>query len=54
MALLRRCMVIVQQGNKVFVVNPYENTPSFRAGIHPGDVIVAVDGKSTDAGLQTR
>jgi carboxyl-terminal processing protease len=41
-------MVIQQQGNKVFVVEPYENTPSFRAGIHPGDVIVAVDGKSTD------
>ena len=41
-------MTIQQQGNKIFVVNPFEDTPSFRAGIHPGDVIVAVDGKSTD------
>ena len=41
-------MVIQQQGNKVFVITPYEGTPSFRAGIHPGDQISAVDGKSTD------
>jgi len=41
-------MVIQQQDNKVFVITPYEGTPSFRAGIHPGDVISAVDGKSTD------
>ncbi len=36
------------QGGKVYVVYPFEGTPSFRAGIHPGDVISAVDGKSTD------
>jgi len=41
-------MVIQQQINKVYVITPYEGTPSFRAGIHPGDVISAVDGKSTD------
>ncbi|MFP5276724.1 MAG: S41 family peptidase [Acidobacteriota bacterium] len=41
-------MVIQQQNNKVYVVTPYEGTPSFRAGIHPGDIISAVDGKSTD------
>ena len=41
-------MVIQQQNNKVYVINPYENTPSFKAGIHPGDQISAVDGKSTD------
>jgi carboxyl-terminal processing protease len=36
------------QGGKVYVVYPFEGTPSFRAGIHPGDVISAVDGKSTE------
>lgn len=41
-------MVIQQQGAKVVVINPYENTPSFRAGIRPGDVIAAIDGKTTD------
>jgi carboxyl-terminal processing protease len=41
-------MVIQQQGDKVFVVMPYEGTPSYRAGIHPGDVITSIDGKNTD------
>ncbi len=45
-------MIIQQQNDegksKVFVVTPYEDTPSFRAGIHPGDQIVEVDNKSTD------
>src|SRR5246500_3812706 len=41
-------MVIQQQQNKVFVITPYENTPSFRAGIRPGDIISAVDGKSAE------
>jgi carboxyl-terminal processing protease len=38
-------MLIQQQNNKVYVVTPYENTPSFRAGIRPADVISAVDSK---------
>ncbi len=41
-------MVIQQQGDKVYVIMPYEGTPSYRAGIHPGDVIADVDGKSTE------
>jgi carboxyl-terminal processing protease len=41
-------MVIQQQGNKVYVITPYEGTPSYRAGIKPGDVINSIDGKSTD------
>jgi carboxyl-terminal processing protease len=41
-------MIIQQQGNKVYVVAPKEGTPSFRAGIRPGDVITAVDGKPAD------
>ncbi|MDR3793146.1 MAG: S41 family peptidase [Terracidiphilus sp.] len=32
----------------VYVIYPAEGTPSFRAGIHPGDYICAIDGKSAD------
>ena len=39
-------MVIQQQGNKVYVITPYEGTPSYRAGIHPGDIISSIDGKT--------
>jgi carboxyl-terminal processing protease len=38
-------MTIQQQNGKVYVVYPAEGTPAFRAGIHPGDIIYAVDGK---------
>jgi carboxyl-terminal processing protease len=41
-------MVIQQQNNKVYVITPYEGTPSFRAGIRPGDIISAIDGKPTE------
>src|SRR5271165_5409866 len=43
-------MVIQQQQSKIYVITPYEGTPSFRAGIKPGDVIAAVDGKPVTAG----
>src|SRR6201996_5116441 len=41
-------MVIQQQQNKIYVVTPYEGSPSFKAGVHPGDIIATVDGKSTE------
>ena len=41
-------MTIQQQQNKIVVIYPTEGTPSFRAGLHPGDVIATVDGKPTD------
>lgn len=47
-------MVIQQQRNpdtgkdQVLVITPYEGTPSFRAGIRPGDIISAVDGKTAE------
>jgi carboxyl-terminal processing protease len=33
---------------KIVVLFPYEGTPSYKAGIRPGDEILTVDGKSTD------
>jgi carboxyl-terminal processing protease len=35
-------------GTKIVVLYPFEGTPSYRAGIRPGDVIMSVDGKSTE------
>src|ERR1035438_7667777 len=35
-------------GGKTYVMFPMEGAPAFKAGIHPGDVIASVDGKSTD------
>src|ERR1700751_2612909 len=35
-------------GTKIVVLYPYEGTPSYKAGVRPGDVIVSADGKSTD------
>ncbi len=41
-------MQIQPQNNKIVVVAPFEGSPSYKAGIRPGDVILAVDGKSTE------
>ena len=46
-------MVIQQQRDPqghdhVIVITPYEGTPSFRAGLHPGDIFYEIDGKSAD------
>ena len=40
-------MGIIEEDNKIYVAQPFENTPSFRAGVHPGDVIATVNGSST-------
>jgi len=37
-----------KNGLKIVVLAPFEGTPSYKAGIRPGDVIIDVDGKSTD------
>jgi len=41
-------MTVGPRNNKVIVIAPFVGTPAYRAGIRPGDVIVAVDGKPTD------
>src|SRR5215510_15573943 len=41
-------MSVGPRNNKVIVIAPFVGTPAYKAGIRPGDVIVAVDGKPTD------
>src|SRR5215475_4119128 len=41
-------MTVGPRNNKVIVIFPFVGTPAYKAGIHPGDVIIAVDGKATD------
>src|SRR5437660_11750853 len=41
-------MTVGPRNNKVMVIAPFVGTPAYRAGIRPGDIIVAVDGKPTD------
>ncbi len=45
-------MWVVGRGGKTIVVTPFKDSPAYKAGIHPGDVILEVDDKST-AGLNT-
>ena len=41
-------MTIVPRDNFTYVLAPMPASPAFRAGIRPGDVIMAVDGKSAE------
>ncbi len=41
-------MQVGPRNNKVIVIAPFSGAPAYRAGIRPGDVIIAVDGKITD------
>ena len=41
-------MSIQPRNNKILVLTPFEGTPSYKAGIRPGDVILSVDGKTTE------
>src|SRR5947208_6405106 len=41
-------MSVGPRNNKVIVIAPFVGTPAYNAGIRPGDVIAAVDGKPTD------
>ncbi len=41
-------MTIVPRDNFTYVLSPMPGSPAFRSGIRPGDVIMAVDSKSTE------
>jgi carboxyl-terminal processing protease len=41
-------MTVGPRNNKIIVIAPFVGTPAYRAGIRPGDIITAVDGKPTD------
>ncbi len=41
-------MQVGPRANKVIVILPFVGTPAYKAGIRPGDVIIAVDGNPTD------
>ncbi len=41
-------MQVCPRNNKVIVIAPFAGAPAYRAGIRPGDIIIAVDGKQTD------
>ncbi|NPA16804.1 S41 family peptidase [Persephonella sp.] len=39
---------ITMENHKLIIVAPIEDTPAWRAGLKPGDIIVEIDGKPTD------
>lgn len=39
--------VISKKGNQVIIREPYKNSPAAKAGLLPGDIILAIDGNST-------
>ncbi len=41
-------MTVQAREGKTIVVEPFLGSPAYKAGIRPGDVVAAVDGKSTD------
>ncbi|HWP43274.1 MAG TPA: PDZ domain-containing protein, partial [Blastocatellia bacterium] len=44
---------ILQYGDKVYIISPFEGTPAHQAGIRYGDHIIEINGESTE-GLNSR
>jgi carboxyl-terminal processing protease len=42
-------MLVTSRNGKVIVQTPFAGTPAYKAGLHPGDVILEVDDKKTDS-----
>lgn len=40
--------LIHQQGNKIYISEPYKDLPADKAGLKAGDIIVSVNGEATD------
>ncbi len=43
----------VDDNDRIVVIAPFEDTPAFEAGIEPGDIITAVEGKEYDGSMLT-
>src|SRR5580700_10204978 len=41
-------MVVAQHENQTVVQSPFPNSPAYKAGIRPGDIVMKVEGKSCD------
>ena len=41
-------VVVTERDDKLIIVSPMEDTPGFKAGLLPGDVIVKIDGVATE------
>lgn len=40
-------MMIDEREGRVIIISPIEGTPAYRKGLHAGDIIMEIDGKST-------
>src|SRR5260370_19908962 len=41
-------MTVAQRDRKIVVILPFADSPAYKAGLRAGDILVTVDGKSTD------
>lgn len=41
-------VVVTERDEKLIIVSPMEDTPGFKAGLMPGDVIIKIDGEATE------